>query len=201
MDIQELRRLSAKTELSLNFIAKDLMLSKALLGLQNKNSMSKGDVDNGNVNNDDIILKGGTAINRMYLKNKEKMRFSEDIDFDIISAKNVKETIPRTKEIMKNLKGFEKTLTWIHALTNQKFFINEKINYNNQELINMSFRTNETKEEIEVLKKIAGETGEIIKKMREKRKMEDAKSTFEIRKQIRQNRTDGNKKYLHTAKK
>ena len=68
MDIQELRRLSAKTELSLNFIAKDLMLSKALLGLQNKNSMSKGDVDNGNVNNDDIILKGGTAINRMYLK-------------------------------------------------------------------------------------------------------------------------------------
>lgn len=88
MEIDELRRISAKEELSLNFIAKDEMISKALLGLQGF---------------DDIILKGGTAINRVYLKNK---RFSEDIDFDIIFKATPREALPRTKEIISKLRGF-----------------------------------------------------------------------------------------------
>ena len=88
MELDELRSISAKEELSLNFIAKDEMLSKALFSLQN---------------NDDIILKGGTAINRIFLKNK---RFSEDIDFDLISNKSTKDAIPRTKQIVAKLNGF-----------------------------------------------------------------------------------------------
>jgi len=48
MELDELRRISAKEELSLNFIAKDEMISRVLAGLQGF---------------DDIILKGGTAVN------------------------------------------------------------------------------------------------------------------------------------------
>lgn len=88
MEIEELRRLAAKEELSLNYIAKDEMISKTLSGLQDF---------------DDIILKGGTAINRVYLKNK---RFSEDIDLDLIFKGTVKQALPRTKEIISKLKGF-----------------------------------------------------------------------------------------------
>ena len=88
MEIEELRRLAAKEELSLNYIAKDEMISRALSGLQDF---------------DDIILKGGTAINRVYLKNK---RFSEDIDVYLIFNGTAKQALPRTKEIIGKLKGF-----------------------------------------------------------------------------------------------
>lgn len=89
MDVEELRRLAAKEEISLNYIAKDEMMSKLLLGLQGF---------------DDIILKGGTAINRVYLKNK---RFSEDIDLDIIFKGSLKQALMRTKEIVNGLVGFQ----------------------------------------------------------------------------------------------
>jgi len=89
MELDELRRISAKEEVSLNFIAKDEMISKALLQLQG---------------NEEIILKGGTAINRVYLKNK---RFSEDIDFDLLFKGNVKEAVIKTKEIVKKINGFD----------------------------------------------------------------------------------------------
>jgi predicted nucleotidyltransferase component of viral defense system len=89
MDLNELRRISAREELSLNYIAKDEKISDALLGLQESG---------------DIILKGGTAISRVYLKNK---RFSEDIDLDVISAGNAKETLEKTEGIAEQLKGFD----------------------------------------------------------------------------------------------
>ena len=85
MEIDELRRLAAKEELSLNYIAKDEMISKILHSLQEF---------------DDLILKGGTAINRVYLKNK---RFSEDIDFDILFNGALKQAIQRTNEIVSKL--------------------------------------------------------------------------------------------------
>ncbi len=88
MELDELRRISAKEELSLNFIAKDEMISKVLFDLQGF---------------EHIILKGGTAINRVYLKNK---RFSEDIDFDIIFEGKAKQAVPKTNEIIRGLKGF-----------------------------------------------------------------------------------------------
>lgn len=86
MEIEELRRLAAKEELSLNYIAKDEMISKVLTRLQGF---------------DDIILKEGTAINRVYLKNK---RFSEDLDFDLVFKGTVKSALSRTKEIVTALK-------------------------------------------------------------------------------------------------
>ena len=88
MDLDELRRLSAREELSLNFIAKDEMISRALSALQGF---------------DDIILKGGTAIHRAYLRNR---RFSEDIDVDLVFRGSVREALARTAEIAGSLKGF-----------------------------------------------------------------------------------------------
>ncbi|HII15575.1 MAG TPA: hypothetical protein HA362_04650 [Nanoarchaeota archaeon] len=88
MELDELRRISAKEELSLNFVAKDERISRALLALQGF---------------EDIILKGGTAINRVYIKNK---RFSEDIDFDLVFKGTVKEALPVTKQIIAKLIGF-----------------------------------------------------------------------------------------------
>ena len=89
MDITELRRLAAKFELSLNYVAKDAMISRILFNLQNF---------------DDIILKGGTAINRVYLNNK---RFSEDIDIDLVFDGDVKEAISLTNKIVNKITHFE----------------------------------------------------------------------------------------------
>lgn len=89
MELEELRRIAAKEEMSLNYIAKDEMISKALFSLQGF---------------DNLILKGGTAINRAYLKNK---RFSEDIDLDIVFDGTVKQALVKTNEIAKKLEGFE----------------------------------------------------------------------------------------------
>ena len=89
MEIEELRRLAAKEELSLNYIAKDEIISKVLLELQK--------IEN-------IILKGGTAVNRVYVKNK---RFSEDLDFDIVFKGPLKKAVPLTKDIIDNIKGFK----------------------------------------------------------------------------------------------
>jgi len=89
MDLRELRRLAAENELSLNFIYKDLMISKALFGLQG---------------NDKLILKGGTAINRIYLKDKK--RFSEDLDFDYVFNGSPKGAIPNLKNMVSGLSDF-----------------------------------------------------------------------------------------------
>lgn len=89
MNIGELRRISANEELSLNFVAKDEMVSKALFQLQGFEG---------------IVLKGGTAINRAYLKKK---RFSEDIDFDLVFSGSAKEALEKIGEIVKNLQDFK----------------------------------------------------------------------------------------------
>lgn len=88
MELDELRRLAAKEELSLNFIAKDEMVSRALSALQGS---------------DDIVLKGGTAIHRAYLRH---LRFSEDIDFDLVFWGTARQAVARTEAIAGNVEGF-----------------------------------------------------------------------------------------------
>ncbi len=121
MELDELRRLAAKQELSLNYIAKDEMISKALVSLQGF---------------DDIILKGGTAINRAYLKNK---RFSEDIDFDIIFKGTVKQALSRTKKIINKLQEFDiaKPRIMNKTIRYDLFYINP---LNHKDKIRLEFR-------------------------------------------------------------
>lgn len=47
---------------------------------------------------------GGTALNRIYLKQK---RFSEDLDFDFISKKNLSQKKVIINKMMKQIKEFE----------------------------------------------------------------------------------------------
>jgi len=74
MELKEIRRLALDNELSINYILKDLEISKIFKLLENK-------LEN-------TILKGGTGINRVYFK-KENRRFSEDIDFDVYSKEDI----------------------------------------------------------------------------------------------------------------
>lgn len=90
MDIKELRRLSAQKELSLNFIAKDEKISELLTFFQEEKN---------------IVLKGGTAINRVYLKGINSERFSEDIDFDYFT--DSKQVIKELNGLMKKVEGFK----------------------------------------------------------------------------------------------
>lgn len=92
MELDDVRRIAAKEELSLNMVAKDEVISEVLLQLQNNN---------------DIVLKGGTAINRVYTRNK---RFSEDIDCDLIFKGEIKAAIIRTNEIIDTIKIKELTI-------------------------------------------------------------------------------------------
>ncbi len=90
MELKEIRKLALDNELSINYILKDLEISKIFKLLEDK-------LEN-------TVLKGGTGLNRVYLK-KENRRFSEDIDFDIYSKENinvVKEKLYlKLKEILK----------------------------------------------------------------------------------------------------
>ncbi len=89
MEIEELRKLAAKNGMSLNYISKDEVLSKILKKLEG---------------NDKSILKGGTAINRVYINNK---RFSEDVDFDLVFDGSIKEAIKETDKIVNKLNNLE----------------------------------------------------------------------------------------------
>jgi len=75
MELKNLRQIALETGLSINYTIKDKEISKIFKLLENK------------IGN--IVLKGGTGINRVYLD--ENKRFSEDIDFDIYSSKEINE--------------------------------------------------------------------------------------------------------------
>ena len=67
MDLKDIKKLAIDNELSINYILKDLEISKIFKLLENT-------LEN-------TILKGRTVINRVYFK-KENRRFSEHIEFD-----------------------------------------------------------------------------------------------------------------------
>lgn len=87
MELKEIRKLALDNELSINYILKDLEISKIFKVLESK-------LDN-------VVLKGGTGINRVYFK-KENRRFSEDIDFDIYSKENINIVKEKLYLILKN---------------------------------------------------------------------------------------------------
>ena len=53
----------------------------------------------------DLVLKGGTAINKVYFD--ELQRFSEDIDFDDFSEGSREERIKNLESLIKGIKGFK----------------------------------------------------------------------------------------------
>lgn len=78
-DIEILRHVAAKSGLGLKYLSKDEKISMALEQIRELFP--------------EAILKGGTALNRVYLSKKGAGRFSEDIDLDYPDISAVKEKI------------------------------------------------------------------------------------------------------------
>jgi len=91
MDERMLRYTAARTGLGMNYVDKEERLSQIL-------SQMWG------IFGEDLILKGGSAINRVYIAKVGAARFSEDIDVDYFgggverSARRIKEGMGRIRE-------------------------------------------------------------------------------------------------------
>ncbi|MDO8724651.1 MAG: nucleotidyl transferase AbiEii/AbiGii toxin family protein [Candidatus Methanoperedens sp.] len=92
-DPEILRYLSIKTGLGLKFLSKDEKISIALEQLRELFP--------------EVILKGGTALNRVYLIKSGVGRFSEDIDLDFVSDKDLNEKISTINERVAGIKYFD----------------------------------------------------------------------------------------------
>lgn len=88
-----LRYISTKTGLGLKYLSKDEKISIVLEQLRDLFP--------------EVILKGGTALNRVYLAKLGVSRFSEDLDLDFVSNKGLNEKISAIKERVAGIKGFD----------------------------------------------------------------------------------------------
>lgn len=93
MDEELLRYLAAKTGLGLNYIAKEERLSYLLSQLWE-------------IFGEKAILKGGTALNRVYLSRIGAARFSEDLDIDYFNG-DLNTAAEEIKEGMDLVEGFK----------------------------------------------------------------------------------------------
>jgi len=92
-DPEILRYLASKTGLGLKYLSKDEKISIILEQLKDLFP--------------EVTLKGGTALNRAYLAKLGVSRFSEDIDLDFISNKDLGEKISTIKERVIGIRGFD----------------------------------------------------------------------------------------------
>lgn len=92
-DIEILRYLATKTGLGLNYLSKDEKISIILEQLRDLFP--------------DVVLKGGTALSRVYLAKMGFSRFSEDVDLDFISNKELNEKITTIKDRVKEITDFD----------------------------------------------------------------------------------------------
>lgn len=93
MDESTLRSLAGKAGLPLQFVYKEVKLFEALSKILTANKETKYE----------IVLKGDTALNKVYFKGVQ--RFSEDIDFDVF-------TKDADLEKIVNIDGFVKEGPW-----------------------------------------------------------------------------------------
>jgi len=105
MDETTLRALSAKAGLSMQFVNKETKLFEALSRILSANTETKLD----------LVLKGGTALNKAYFQGSQ--RFSEDIDLDYFSEDPKKQKIENLKRLVNSLEGFEITGPWVFKNT------------------------------------------------------------------------------------
>ncbi len=92
-DPEILRHISAKTGLGLKYLSKDEKVSIVLEQLRGLFP--------------EVILKGGTALNRVYLTRLGVSRFSEDIDLDFVSDYGLDEKISAIRERVAEITDFD----------------------------------------------------------------------------------------------
>jgi predicted nucleotidyltransferase component of viral defense system len=104
IDLDMLRLQAAKTGLGIKYLSKEEQISILLIQLHE-------------LFPDNVVLKGGTALNRGYLQSQQKGRFSEDIDLDYILKQPLDTKITRIKTIMQKLSEFIVSPPRIHHHT------------------------------------------------------------------------------------
>lgn len=93
VDPDILRHISVKTGLGLKYLSKD---EKVSIVLEQVRGLFP-----------EVILKGGTALNRAYLARLGVSRFSEDIDLDFISDQGLDEKISAIRERVAEMTDFD----------------------------------------------------------------------------------------------
>ncbi len=91
-DVELLRIIAARTGLGLKFLSKEDKLSRILAQLSDWSGLA-------------LVLKGGTALNRVFLG--DVSRFSEDLDIDVIGRMSLQEKVGELKKRVSSLEGFD----------------------------------------------------------------------------------------------
>ena len=94
IDLDMLKLQAVKTGLGIKHLSKEERISILLSQLNE-------------IFSDDIVLKGGTALNRGYLYSMQRGRFSEDIDLDYCKHKSLDNKIRHIKNEMKKINEFD----------------------------------------------------------------------------------------------
>ena len=94
-DPELLRYLAAKSGLGLKYLSKDEKISILLGEIRTRFP--------------DVVMKGGTALNRAYLAKSGACRFSEDIDLDFISKNPLEKKIASITNRIKTIPDFDIT--------------------------------------------------------------------------------------------
>ena len=92
VDADILRLSAIRAGLGLKFISKEDKISNILYQLSNWSGL-------------DLVLKGGTALNRAYLK--DISRFSEDLDIDVIGNIQEEKKVDELKKRLTEIEGFD----------------------------------------------------------------------------------------------
>lgn len=123
----DLRMITIKSGIHMQFAFKEIKLFEVLSKILALNQKA----------NLDIVMKGGTALNKIYLKDVQ--RFSEDIDFDIFSNSNL------LKEIV-SIEGFELEGPWRFRNT-IRYYLNYSF-FGQKDNIRVEFSTNKIRKMI-----------------------------------------------------
>ena len=128
-DPEILRYLAVKTGLGLNYLSKDEKISILLEQVRDLFP--------------EVILKGGTALNRVYLQKLGVNRFSEDIDLDFVSSKSLDKKISTIKEKTLKIRGFDMEGPRIlhRTLRFDFYYINE---FDQKDLVRLEFYLTQT---------------------------------------------------------
>lgn len=94
IDLDMLKLQAVKTGLGVKYLSKEERISILLSQLNE-------------IFTDDVVLKGGTALNRGYLHSMQRGRFSEDIDLDYCKHKSLNDKIKQIKTEMKKINEFD----------------------------------------------------------------------------------------------
>ena len=128
-DPEILKYLAVKTGLGLNYLSKDEKISILLEQVRDLFP--------------EVILKGGTALNRVYLQKLGVNRFSEDIDLDFVSGKSLDKKISTIKEKTLKIRGFDMEGPRIlhRTLRFDFYYINE---FDQKDLVRLEFYLTQT---------------------------------------------------------